>query len=143
MKLSLFLFVSIVLSVSAQSLTTNTKSIFKHDLLIGNWAFESMTTIRKAKREEIIILYKDNKNIETLHFKESGSINYDVINDGVEKNGLGIWFADESHLTIIVESDTTYGTFEVEKNTLTLVISAEETDKNYGFSTILKYSRVQ
>ena len=84
-----------------------------------------------------------NKNIETLHFKEAGSINYDVINDGVENNGLGIWCADESHLTIIVESDTTYGTFEVEKNTLTLVISAEETDKNYGFSTILKYSRVQ
>ena len=52
MKLSPFLFVSIVLLVSAQSLTTNTKSIFKHDLLIGNWAFESMTTIRKAKREE-------------------------------------------------------------------------------------------
>ena len=52
MKLSPFLFVSIVLSVSAQSLTTNTKSIFKHDLLIGNWAFESMTTIRKAKKEK-------------------------------------------------------------------------------------------
>ena len=68
---------------------------------------------------------------------------YDVINDGVEKNGLGVWFADESHLTIIVESDTTYGTFEVEQNTLTLVISTEETDEIYGFSTILKYSRIQ
>ena len=89
MKISPFLFVSVILSISAQSLSTNTKSIFKHDLLIGNWAFESMTTIKKAKREEIIILYKDNKNIETLHFKKSGSINYDVINDGVEKNGLG------------------------------------------------------
>ena len=54
-----------------------------------------MTTIRKAKRRDYND--KDNKNIETLHFKESGSINYDVLNDGVEKNGLGIWFADESH----------------------------------------------
>ena len=143
MKISTFLFASIIFSISAQSLSNNTKSIFIHDLLIGNWTFESMTTIRKAKREEIIILYKDNKNIETLHFKNSGSINYDVINDGVEKNGLGIWFADESHLTIIVESDTTYGTFEIEKNSLTLIISEEETDKNYGFSTIIKYSRVQ
>ena len=139
MKISPFLFVSIVLSVSAQSLSTNTKSIFKHDLLVGTWAFESMTTIKKAKREEITILYKDNKNIETLHFKESGAINYDVINDGIEKNGVGIWFSDENHLTIIVESDTTYGTFTIDENTLTLVISAEETDKKYGYNTILKY----
>ena len=74
-----------------------------------------MTTIKKAKREEITILYKDNRNIETLHFKESGAINYNVINDGIEKNGVGIWFSDENHLTIIVDSDTTYGTFEVDE----------------------------
>ena len=106
---------------------------------MGAWAFESMTTIKKAKREEITILYKDNKNIETLHFKDSGSINYDVINDGIKKNGVGIWFSDENHLTIIVDSDTTYGTFTIDENKLTLVISAEETDKEYGYSTILKY----
>ena len=28
------------------------------------------------------------------------------------------------------------------KNTLTLVISAEETDKQYGYSTILKYIKI-
>ena len=57
----------------------------------------------------------------------------------LKKNGVGIWFSDENHLTIIVESDTTYGTFTIDENTLTLVISAEETDKQYGYSTILKY----
>ena len=125
--------------ISAQQSSTYKKNIFEHELLLGAWAFESMTTIKKAKREEITILYKDNKNIETLHFKDSGSINYDVINDGIKKNGVGIWFSDENHLTIIVESDTTYGTFTIDENTLTLVISAEETDKEYGYSTILKY----
>ena len=134
-----FLIFSIVCLISAQQPSAYKNNIFEHELLLGAWAFESMTTIKKAKREEITILYKDNKNIETLHFKDSGAINYDVINDGIKKNGVGIWFSDENHLTIIVESDTTYGTFTIDENTLTLVISAEETDKEYGYSTILKY----
>ena len=134
-----FLTFSIACLISAQQPSAYKNNIFEHELLLGAWAFESMTTIKKAKREEITILYKDNKNIETLHFKDSGAINYDVINDGIKKNGVGIWFSDENHLTIIVESDTTYGTFTIDKNTLTLVISAEETDKEYGYSTILKY----
>ena len=134
-----FLTFSIACLISAQQPSAYKNNIFEHELLLGAWAFESMTTIKKAKREEITILYKDNKNIETLHFKDSGAINYDVINDGIKKNGVGIWFSDENHLTIIVESDTTYGTFTIDENKLTLVISAEETDKEYGYSTILKY----
>ena len=114
---------------------------FKHKNLLGVWTFESMTTIKKAKRQEITILYKDKKNIETLQFETSGAIKYDVLNDGVEKNGTGIWFADDSHLTIIVDSDTTYGTFSFDESILTLVINAEETDSLYGFSTIIKYIR--
>ena len=114
---------------------------FKHQKLLGVWAFESMTTIRNAKRQEITILYKDKKNIETLQFETSGAIKYDVLNDGIEKNGTGTWFADDSHLTIIVESDTTYGTFSIDEGILTLIINTEETDKLYGFSTIIKYIR--
>ena len=56
-----------------------------HLKLIGSWVFESMTTITKAQREEIRIVYKDSKNIETLSFDESGSISYNVLNDGIEK----------------------------------------------------------
>ena len=61
---------------------------FKHEKLLGVWAFESMTTIKNAKRQEITILYKDKKNIETLQFETSGAIKYDVLNDGIEKNGI-------------------------------------------------------
>jgi len=57
----------------------------------------------------------------------------------MEKNGIGIWFADDNHLTIIVESDTTYSTFSIDESMLTLVINAEETDSLYGYSTIIKY----
>ena len=107
--------------------------------LIGTWVFESMTTITKARREEIKIVYKDNKNIETLSFNKSGSISYNVLNDGIEKNGDGIWFAELDYLTIIVGSDTTYGTYKIYEDNLTIVIDTEETDSNYGYSTILKY----
>ena len=142
MKNFKFLFPFFILwSIYPQTTSKSETPLFQHVKLLGVWAFESMTTIRNAKRQEITILYKDKKNIETLKFESSGAIKYDVLNDGIEKNGIGIWFADESHLTIIVESDTTYGTFSINESILTLVINAEETDKLYGYSTIIKYIR--
>ena len=142
MKSLKFLFLFFILDfVYLQTTSLDPPPFFKHQELLGVWAFESMTTIRNAKRQEITILYKDKKNIETLQFETSGAIKYDVLNDGIEKNGTGIWFADDSHLTIVVESDTTYSTFSVDESILTLVINAEETDKIYGYSTIIKYIR--
>ena len=109
--------------------------------LMGKWVFQSMTTITKAEREEITIVYKDEKNLETLTFQESGAIIYNVMNDGIKKTGRGVWYSDDTYVTIIVESDTTYGTFEVEDGSLTIIMSEDESDKFYGYSTILKYSR--
>ena len=107
--------------------------------LFGTWIFESMTTITNAAREEITIVYKDKKNIETLSFNKSGAIYYSVINDGIQNDGSGVWFAQEGYLTIIVEADTTYGTYEIEDNFLTIITREEESDEHFGFSTILKY----
>ena len=109
--------------------------------VLGKWIFQSMTTITKAQREEITIVYKDEKNVETLTFDESGEITYNVTNDGIEKTGRGVWYSDGSHVTIIVESDTTYGTLQIEGRSLTIITSEEESDEFYGYSTILKYSR--
>ena len=131
------LFICSILIAQQNPFRTNQKN--NHLDLIGSWVFESMTTITKARREEIKIVYKDNKNIETLSFNESGSISYNVLNDGIEKNGDGIWFAELDYLTIIVGSDTTYGTYKIYEDNLTIVIDTEETDSNYGYSTILKY----
>ena len=107
--------------------------------LIGPWAFQSMTTITKAAREEINILYKDDKNLETLTFEDSGNLRYRVLNDGIEKAGDGVWYSEDIYLTIIVDKDTTYGTFEIEGNTLSIIITEDETKDYYGYSTILKY----
>ena len=109
--------------------------------LVGKWVFQSMTTITKAAREEITIVYKDEKNLETLTFQESGAIIYNVTNDGIKKTGRGVWYSDDAYITIIVESDTTYGTFEIEGGSLTIITSENESDEFYGYSTILKYSR--
>ena len=110
-----------------------------HSKLFGTWVFESMTTITNAVREEITIVYKDKKNIETLSFKKSGAIYYNVINDGIQNDGSGVWFAQEGYLTIIVNADTTYGTYEIEDNFLTIITRAEESNEHFGFTTILKY----
>ncbi len=107
--------------------------------LLGTWVFQSMTTITKAQREEITIVYKDQNNVETLSFNESGSIGYNVMNDGIEKNGAGIWYAEEEYITIIVDSDTTYGTYEFQDNELIIIMSELESEEYYGYSTILKY----
>tara|TARA_B100000519_G_scaffold111034_1_gene96136 strand:- start:221 stop:625 length:405 start_codon:yes stop_codon:yes gene_type:complete len=108
-------------------------------VLLGTWIFESMTTITKAQREEITIVYKDEKNVETLSFYESGAIEYNVMNDGINKNGTGIWYAENAYMTIIVDSDTTYGTYEYQNNELTIITSEAESKEYYGYSTILKY----
>ena len=107
--------------------------------LLGTWVFQSMTTITEAQREEITIVYKDENNVETLSFNESGSIGYNVMNDGIEKNGAGIWYAEEEYITIIVDSDTTYGTYEFQDNELIIITSELESEEYYGYSTILKY----
>ena len=109
--------------------------------LVGKWVFQSMTTITKAAREEITIVYKDEKNLETLTFQESGAIIYNVTNDGIKKTGRGVWYSDNAYVTIIVESDTTYGTFEIEGGSLSIITSEDESDEFYGYSTILKYLR--
>ena len=108
-------------------------------ILFGTWVFESMTTITKAQREEITIVYKDEKNVETLSFYESGSIEYNVMNDGIEKNGTGTWYAEDTYMTIIVDSDTTYGTYTLQAKELTIITSEMESEEYYGYSTILKY----
>ena len=109
--------------------------------LLGKWIFQSMTTITKAQREEITIVYKDEKNVETLSFDDTGEIVYDVMNDGINKTGRGVWYADQLYVSIIVDSDTTYGTYEIENGSLTIITTEEESDEYYGNSTILKYSR--
>ena len=109
--------------------------------ILGKWIFQSMTTITKAQREEITIIYKGESNIKTLSFDNSGEIVYNVINDGVKKTGRSVWYADQLYVSIIVDLDTTYGTFEIENSFLTIITTEEEFDGYYGISTILKYSR--
>jgi len=133
----LFLLTSTLIIGQNNPFRVNAKN--NHLQLIGSWTFESMTTITKAKREEIKIVYKDNNNVETLLFNKSGSISYDVLNEGLEKKGQGIWFAEQNYLTIIVDSDTTYGTYNIEKNILTIITETKETNNYYGYSTIIKY----
>ena len=113
----------------------------KESSILGQWIFQSMTTITKAQREEITIVYKDEKNVETLTFDESGGIAYNVTNNGIKKTGRGVWYSDDSYVTIIIESDTTYGALQIEDGSLTIITSEEESDEFYGYSTILKYSR--
>ena len=113
----------------------------KESSILGEWIFQSMTTITKAQREEITIVYKDEKNVETLTFDKSGEIAYHVTNNGIKKTGRGVWYSDDSYVKIIIESDTTYGALQIEDGSLTIITSEEESDEFYGYSTILKYSR--
>jgi len=98
-----------------------------------------MTTITKAQREETTIVYKDN--IETLPFDDFGEIVCDVMSDGVNKTGRGVWYPDQSYVSIILDSDTTYDTYEIGNGFLTTITMEEESDEYCGNNTILKYSR--
>ena len=99
-----------------------------------------MTTITKSQRDEITILYKDKDINKTISI-DSGEIVYNVINDRVKKTGLGVWHADQSYVSVIVDLDTTYGTHEIENSFLTIVTTEKKSDEYYGNRTTLKYSR--
>ena len=107
----------------------------------GTWIFESMTTITKAEREEVKIVYADQKNLESLSFNQSGSLYFNGVTGGVKNDGSGLWATKENNLTIIVDADTTKSTYEIVDSFLTLIITEKESDEYYGFSTILKYKK--
>lgn len=107
----------------------------------GTWIFESMTTITKAEREEVKIVYADQKNLESLSFNQSGSLYFNGVTGGVKNDGSGLWATKENNLTIIVDADTTNSTYEIVDSFLTLIITEKESDEYYGFSTILKYKK--
>ena len=109
--------------------------------ILGKWIFQSMTTITKAQREEITIVYKDENNIETLSFDDSGEIIYNVINDGVKKTERGVRYADQSYVPMIIDLYTTFVTYEIENSFLTIITSEGKSDEYYGNRTVLKYSR--
>ena len=100
-----------------------------------------MTTITKAQWEDITIVYKDENNIETLSFDDSGETVYNVMDDGVKKTRRGVWYADKSYVSIIVDLDTTYGTYEIGDSFLTILTTEEEADEYYDNRAVLKYSR--
>ena len=142
-KINFFLiFLLVSFSDSQQNPFRKTYS-YKHENLIGKWNFESMTTIKKSKRKEITILYKDNENIETLDFKDSGAIVFNVLNDGIKKDGEGVWYAENDYLTIIVDSDTTYGTYTIKELRLILVINYNKTENSYEYDTVIKYNKIE
>ena len=107
----------------------------------GTWIFESMTTITKAEREEVKIVYADQKNLESLSFNQSGFLYFNGVTSGVKNDGSGLWATKENNLTIIVDADTTNLTYEIVDSFLTLIITEKESDEYYGFSTILKYKK--
>ena len=112
-----------------------------YDIITNNiWFFDSMTTITKAKREKITILYKDEKNFEYLTFKKPNILEYYVINDGFEHTGLAKWNLKKDNLKIISGQDTIKSILKIEDNILSIVTYDTEPKTNYGYTTIIKYN---
>ena len=115
---------------------------YEHLELINKWTFVSMETITYAEQdEESEIVFKDDENIETLSFHRSGSISYVALNNGEMKKGRGIWLVKDNFLNILADSDTIYATFQINDDFLTIITSKEESEKFYGYKTIVKYKK--
>ena len=67
MKINHFLLLALLpVLIQAQS---------NQNTLLGTWIFESMTTITKAQREEITIVYKDKKMWKPCPFMNQELLN--------------------------------------------------------------------
>ena len=107
----------------------------------NSWLFKSMTTITKAKREKISILYQDENNFETLTFRSPNILEYYVVNDGIEHNGLAKWSLIDKNLTIISGKDITECFIEVDGPFLNIITKEYDPITNYIFTTIIKYEK--
>ena len=105
----------------------------------NSWLFNSMTTITKVKREKISILYQDENNFETLTFRSPDILEYYVVNDGIEHNGLARWSLINRNLTIISGKDITESFIEVEDSFLNIITKEYDPVTNSTFTTIIKY----
>ena len=105
----------------------------------NSWLFKSMTTITKVKREKISILYQDENNFETLTFRSPDILEYYVVNDGIEHNGLARWSLINKNLTIISGKDITESFIEVEGSFLNIITKEYNPVTSSTFTTIIKY----
>ena len=59
----------------------------------------------------------------------------------LKKTGGGVWYTDQSYVSIIVDLDTTCGTYEIENNFLAIITTEKDSDEYYGNKTILEDSK--
>ena len=136
MKVTLNFYILLFLSTISFDLLFSKDQI---KLTESSWLFKSMTTITKVKREKISILYQDENNFETLTFRSPDILEYYVVNDGIEHNGLAKWSLIDKNLTIISGKDITESFVEVEGSFLNIITKEYDPITNSTFTTIIKY----
>ena len=136
MKVTLSFYMLLFLAIISFDLLFSQDQI---KLTENSWLFKSMTTITKVKREKISILYQDENNFETLTFRSPDILEYYVVNDGIEHNGLARWSLINKNLTIISGKDITESLIEVEGSFLNIITKEYDPVTNSTFTTIIKY----
>lgn len=136
MKVTLSFYMLLFLAIISFDLLFSQDQI---KLTENSWLFKSMTTITKVKREKISILYQDENNFETLTFRSPDILEYYVVNDGIEHNGLARWSLINKNLTIISGKDITESFIEVEGSFLNIITKEYDPVTNSTFTTIIKY----
>ena len=136
MKVTLNFYILLFLAIISFDLLFSQDQI---KLTENSWLFKSMTTITKVKREKISILYQDENNFETLTFRSPDILEYYVVNDGIEHNGLAKWSLIDKNLTIISGKDITENFIEIEGSFLNIITKEYDPVTNSTFTTIIKY----
>ena len=136
MKVTLNFYILLFLAIISFDLLFSQDQI---KLTENSWLFKSMTTITKVKREKISILYQDENNFETLTFRSPDILEYYVVNDGIEHNGLAKWSLIDKNLTIISGKDITESFIEIEGSFLNIITKEYNPVTNSTFTTIIKY----
>ena len=136
MKVTLNFYILLFLAIISFDLLFSQDQI---KLTENSWLFKSMTTITKVKREKISILYQDENNFETLTFRSPDILEYYVVNDGIEHNGLAKWSLIDKTLTIISGKDIMESFIEIEGSFLNIITKEYDPVTNSTFTTIIKY----
>ena len=109
--------------------------------LIGVLEMETVSMTILSNPSQNLTITSDSDNNETMILGEDGTYSYEGKVNGESDSGSGSWSSTSNKLTIVEDGDTDIWDFSISGDELTLNITTEETETNWGSEIELVYTK--
>ena len=109
--------------------------------LIGVWEMETVSMTILSNPSQNLTITSDSDNNETMILGEDGTYSYEGKIDGDSDSGSGSWSSTSNKLTIVEDGDTDILDFSISGDELTINITTEETETEWGTEIEFVYTK--